>query len=684
MKRFGLIRTRWIMALALGFMAVACGLNTAEAGNCIADRQEAFGAMTLPKALQPIPRVTCPLYVMEYHVWFRSPFGEGGRPGFLHWGPEERIDTETVGADWMRNARPVGQPLIGLYNAEDPNVIRWQIRCARNAGIDGMFVQLFPDRPTGKRLGGSHIFEVILKTTVEEKGPKVAGHDEVHFRRGWLAQKPEIMAERVGLFIKKYGKHPGYLRIKGMPAYNFQFYGAFQGTMSDDDLAGMIRKAEEIAGEKIFWVVNRDPCAFYGRPESPGFIGTANSNFIRPYNKYTKPKLDWTGLEGRLNNVRKAKKKYPDKMIGLWGYYGFDTSPYHSDGEISWLPRRDGQTLVEVLRRYVKEKPDFITLSAWNEWQENSAMEPGLNYDGYNGDPYFYCRIIAAAKGKRFVPPPLPPKESVDPLMWQTLYGIDRTSPKIVNCCYVPMDPGVTATAVDSGSAVKWIKAAYRGDVCLSVEDGRVVTQGIKAIPKQPKLEAGKGLMLEGGQSMTLEIKPDALTGKREMFYVAIEYFDEGKGRLEVAYPADPPVIDYMKMDCVNLPVLARVGLAGDGKWKAAVRLMRAFDSKAEKPTVQIRYRFPRGEKSGGKVCISRVHVFRDAVKAIDGVDFGHTADDSQVKTFRFRIPSLTGTPPTAVYLIAEDVEGNRSFPFPVMGSECHPTGIRPGRWLMQ
>jgi hypothetical protein len=140
---------------------------------------------------------------------------------------------------------------------------------------------------------------------------------------------------------------------------------------------------------------------------------------------------DWEMLEGQVAQAKGFQRKFPHWALRLWLYPGFNESAkvmHDRRKSIRWLPRDRGRSVVRTLERYVGHSPDFLMVSSWNDWQENSAIEPGPMYEGYEGDPYLYCRIFAQVRGKTFAPAALPPKESVDPWMWQMLYGLDHRS----------------------------------------------------------------------------------------------------------------------------------------------------------------------------------------------------------------------------------------------------------------
>ena len=60
------------------------------------------------------------------------------------------------------------------------------------------------------------------------------------------------------------------------------------------------------------------------------------------------------------------------------------------------VPRRGGATLREELRVAAASAPSAIGLISWNEWSENSAIEPSRRY-GFQS-----LTTLAAALGKKF------------------------------------------------------------------------------------------------------------------------------------------------------------------------------------------------------------------------------------------------------------------------------------------
>lgn len=671
--------------LALCALALSClaALSPLYADGDLQQRAAEFADIPLPKEIGAVPRVRAPLYVMEYHIWYTSPFGQEGRYGYDHGGPHEYADTAGIGPDWMRSRMPIGYPLVGPYHSEDTNVIRWQIRCMKNTGVDGAFVQFYPEWVKGDFFIREEVFANILNIA-EEEGFKIGIHDEVMFRRGQPAQQPDVMVKRISDIIRKYGRHPAFLRIKGRPSYTFQYWDKFQGKMQPELLSSVMQRVNKEVGENVFWIPYHsvDTKSVLDMKELGGLVVLANSNnqfrkVLENFDSIPKEKRAAKMMPGytpdplpvpindmNLAKIRAARQAYPGLMFGLWGYPGFENSTQRgSRADVDWLPRNGGKTLVDVLRQFDSEKIDFMMISSWNDWEENTAMEPGLNYEGYRGDPYLYCRILAAAKGVKFTPPPLPPKESVDPWMWQPLYGIDKRPPEITRARYLPLEPGMIVSVVDSVNAVAEARMMEEGDVSLSVgSDGKLIKKGIVAVDPSQLAPEG-GLLMEANKKFVVTIDPKLVGDVGDKLYIALEYVDAGKGRITINYPAKTPLIDYKPSDERKYRVGPIVNLQQDGKWKVAVRQMRGVELRSQPLPLELNFRPVRGESTTAPIRLMRLHVFGTMKQTQPGLEVSFAPKESQEKVYRFVTPDLKGGGPKAVYVLAKDSEGNITAP---------------------
>lgn len=637
-----------------------------------------------------VPVLKMPLYVMEFHLWYDAPVGSEGRQGWFHGGASAEADTASMGPDWMRMRYGVGWPLPGAYESGDPGIIRWQLQCLKQTGVDGVFIQLFANWGNPEVFLRTPEFETILRIAADE-GVKVAIHDEVQFRNP-PAKDPAIMAKRAGEALQKYGSSPAYLHIAGKPAYAFQWWGQLKGAgapgMSHEQLATVMQQADAIVGHAAFWMPFRHSSdrQLLAMPGFGGGVVMSNCNTqFRTVTKapasgrfeelggYSAAPLAPVMIPAEVTQLQQARRDFPGKQLGLWAYPGFNNSTQHASSErVEWLPRNGGRTLVDTLTAFQDYGCDFVMLSSWNDWEENTAIEPGFMYDGYAGDPYLACRIVAAAKDRAFTPPALPPKESVDPWMWQRLYGIDRTPPRLTRSRYLPLEPALIVEAVDSGSAVAGLSARTQGDWwCAVGADGTASGRGVQQ-RNQAVIKDGAWL-LGPGQYLEFNLDKKLLQGQDQL-WIAVEYEDSANGALVITYPASQGRADNRPTDEGHIDMRATLGLTGAGGWDADSRLLRKVDPAGDKPLV---VRFDGKE---GAVRVVRVDLFtvRTAgaaaaagieTETIPGLEISGAAATSQVKSYRLTVPDLQRPIPGVVYVEVNDASGNWSHPIPVGGS---------------
>jgi hypothetical protein len=613
-----------------------------------------------------VPRIACPLYVMEYHVWYRSPFGSSNMPGYVHWGDNETIDSPTPPDQAIRDISPVGYPLIGLYDSDQPDVVRWQLRCAHNAGIDGMFVHLFPNYSTGTYLGGSQIFAIMLRIAAEENMP-IAAHDEVMFRTGWKAQQPEVMAERIGAFIKQFGNQPGYLHIGGRPVYAFQFWDKF---MTPEAMANCLDQAEKIAGMPIHFFILGGSEPLFKRSSPTSFVVANNSMFIKKAPPVTTPdNADWNELDKVISGLFSLRSTYSQHLFGLWAYPGFDNSTQSrmmDEPDSQGFSRDNGEVLARSLQQYVNTRPDFIILSSWNDWMENTALEPGYRFDGsdtssMNRDPYFYLRMLAAAKGLTFQPPPLPPAKVTDPLMGEKLFQADDLPPKLISHQVARGGKSLQAGWIDTGHPVVESGIAEKGDAWLDFTSGSTHSPNVQADPAWSSVVDAEGYKLTPGHPLVMKL-PAGLpsTGKLAHWYAVLELEEHTPAVVTISYPSEPKDIDYEEFDETTFPVQAIVRTGASDSIRADSRLLRAAKI-TEGPldiTVGISARI--GFPAAPCVYVRRLHIFHSLAEFAPGSVAG--TPSSVLHSTQFEYP-LEPSSPRFGFLFACDSEGNWSAP---------------------
>lgn len=392
-----------------------------------------------------------PVYIQEWHVWWGFPYPDRQQP-FSHMSSTLTADREPWRLNWDRS----GYPLVGLYDAANPEIMRWQIRCMKAAGLTSAAIMIHPELKTG--IGfiqeeRRNIIQTALDVAAEENFP-VFFMDEVAFRTGTPAQDIDVSIKRIVDFIKKYGSHPGFYKIDGKPVYYFQTYG---WNISAQELEHIYAEVDRATGG-LYWAMFGPVTRFGAVPQLSMVIDGAN---VHRRNRITR---EWMLKEQDpaviFANGRKFGKKIADMQ-----YPKFDGTgqPWRQTGVAQY--GLDGRMLETTLLDSLKSKPDFIMLSSWNDWEEGANFEPGWDFDGFSGDPYLYCKVIAHLKGIEFVPPPPPPKEAVHPTIWEKLGYGDGAGPLIERIERSHVRGGsLTVTVRDSVSEVTGLEVVPEGD----------------------------------------------------------------------------------------------------------------------------------------------------------------------------------------------------------------------------
>ena len=206
--------------------------------------------------------IRVPVFVREWHIWTGVPYGENPTvPRWMHWDGEKKfgkydpattIEQLRPGSSWRRYLNCTGYPLLGPYDPGRPGIIRWQLETARNAGIECLYLHLWPSLwDDGADLTPQPVLERALDAAAELNYP-IALHDEIAFRGSNIsgAQKLENTIRRTAQLVTRYGKHPGWYKIDGMPVYYFQNWNSW---IKPPELARYFAEVEKQTGP-VYWV----------------------------------------------------------------------------------------------------------------------------------------------------------------------------------------------------------------------------------------------------------------------------------------------------------------------------------------------------------------------------------------------------------------------------------------------
>jgi len=270
-------------------------------------------------------------------------------------------------------------PLIGTYSSSDPSVIRTQMQEAKSAGINGFIVSWKNTTIDDQRLR-------LLMTVADQQHFKLAMiYEGLNFHRHPLPVAE--VANGFKTFADHYASDPAFFRLGGKPltiwsgiwAYSHTDIAAVtapvRGTMrvlaTEKNVAGFRRVADVTDGDAYYWSsVNPATNTYYG------------------------PKLD------AMSHAIHSAGKY---WIAPFAP-GFDARMV---GGHEVVPRKNGATLRTEYATALRSSPDVLGLISWNEFSENSYVEPSVHYRDQSLD------VLRQLRGTA-VPAPTGPAEPSD------------------------------------------------------------------------------------------------------------------------------------------------------------------------------------------------------------------------------------------------------------------------------
>lgn len=251
------------------------------------------------------------------------------------------------------------------YSSHDPEVITQQMRKAKSMGISGFVVDWYGDREpfidksyalmqSAAAKNGFKIAMMYDETDQEDGATDEAIADFTMFHETYLASKA--------------AGHDAYLTFQGRPVI-FIFP---KGNHTD---WARVRKVIDT------W----NPAPLLIQENLPGADGSAFDGFyawIGPGPKgWAADGSNW-GEPYLTDFYNTMDQKYPDKIMVAGAWSKFDDSKAHW-GLNRHIDARCGQTFKDTYNEWRKflpagEAPPFVLMETWNDYEEGTAMEPGI------------------------------------------------------------------------------------------------------------------------------------------------------------------------------------------------------------------------------------------------------------------------------------------------------------------
>jgi hypothetical protein len=270
-------------------------------------------------------------------------------------------------------------PLIGTYSSSDPRIVRTQMQEAKSAGINGFIVSWKNTPLDDQRMR-------LLMTIADQEHFKLAMiYEGLNFNRHPLPLAE--VANGFKTFADHYASDPAFFRLGGKPltiwsgtwAYSHAdiatvtapVRGTIRVLATEKNVTGYLRVADVTDGDAYYWSsVNPATNTYYG-PKLD-----AMSHAIHRRGKY------W---------IAPFAPGFDARMVG-----GHDV-----------VPRDNGATLRTEYATALRSSPDILGLISWNEFSENSYVEPSVRYKDQSID------VLRQLRGTA-VPAPTGPAQPSD------------------------------------------------------------------------------------------------------------------------------------------------------------------------------------------------------------------------------------------------------------------------------
>ena len=316
-------RTARRTGAAKGSLLAAAGLVTALAAGPAGPAQAQQNQRARPVASE---RVTPPTPLLAYfYQWFSH-------------------------SSWNRAKKDY--PLIGTYSSSDRRVVREQIRQAKSAGIDG-FIVSWKDTP----LNNGRL-RLLMAAAAQEHFKVAMIYQGLDFHRRPLPAS-RVAADFV-TFRDNFSRSPVFLRLGGKPLTIWSGIWAF--TLPD-----VARVTGAVRPDLLVLATEKDAAGF----QRVAGLTDGDAYYWSSVNPATYP--DYAGKLAEMSNAIHRDGKY---WIAPFAP-GFDARMV---GGTSFVPRRGGQTLRTEYATALRSSPDVLGLISWNEFSENTHVEPSVRY----------------------------------------------------------------------------------------------------------------------------------------------------------------------------------------------------------------------------------------------------------------------------------------------------------------
>jgi hypothetical protein len=249
------------------------------------------------------------------------------------------------------NRAKADYPLLGRYSSDERSIMRRHVRWAKQSGLTGFIVSWKSTPVLDRRL------RTLAEVAAEEHFSLAVIYQGLDFHRRPLPVA-RVRAD-LELFAREFAPSPPF-RVLGRPLVVWS--GTWRYSRAD-----VARATAPVRDRVLVLASEKDPGAF------PRLAGAVDGN---AYYWSSGDPLRTPGYAERLRAMGAAVRR----TGGVWiapAAAGFDARLIGGEKNV---PRRGGETLRRALDEAAASGPDVVGVISWNEYSENSHVEPSRAY----------------------------------------------------------------------------------------------------------------------------------------------------------------------------------------------------------------------------------------------------------------------------------------------------------------
>ena len=247
-----------------------------------------------------------------------------------------------------------------LYSSDDPDAIARQITQAKSAGIDGFLVEWCGYQG----IDGNYIMDqnyALALDVAQENNFLLAPYFDLPCTGGDVSL--------LSYLIQTYGNHPAAYRINGKPL--IVIFGT--GMVSKDEWLIVFDELRSAGLDGVFMGMGYDPTLLEVFDGVHEYFNLLIPNLSEQYAALGNSVPYFGLLEGNPTPKFWAATVSP----------GFDNTPLVRGWGVDplYIDRQNTNTYRQSFETAITSKADWIFITSWNEFQENTHIEPSVYYD---------------------------------------------------------------------------------------------------------------------------------------------------------------------------------------------------------------------------------------------------------------------------------------------------------------